>query len=103
VSRFADEVRLQRSRRPTDALKIDRSFISGIASNPEAKALIHTLVQRGKSLGIETLAEGIEETSQLGHLQREACDSGQGCLFARPISVDAVSELIGQAHRTVAR
>jgi diguanylate cyclase (GGDEF)-like protein len=85
---------------PVDALKIDRSFISGVASNPEAKALIHTLVQLGKSLGIETLAEGIEETSQLDHLQREACDSGQGYLFARPISAAAVSELIGQAHRT---
>ena len=84
---------------PVDALKIDRSFISGVASNPEAKALIHTLVQLGKSLGIETLAEGIEESSQLDHLQREACDSGQGYLFARPLAADAVSELLGEAHR----
>jgi diguanylate cyclase (GGDEF)-like protein len=79
---------------PVDALKIDRSFISGIAGNPESTALIHTLVRLGKSLGIETLAEGIEETSQLDHLQREACDSGQGYLFARPLSPQAVTDLI---------
>ncbi len=79
---------------PVDALKIDRSFITGIAGNPEAGTLIHTLVQLGKSLGIETLAEGIEETSQLHHLQREACDSGQGYLFARPLAPQAVAELL---------
>jgi predicted signal transduction protein with EAL and GGDEF domain len=59
-----------------------RGVISGIAANPESRALIHTLVQPGKSLGLETVAEGIEETGQLDELQREACDSGQGYLFA---------------------
>jgi diguanylate cyclase (GGDEF)-like protein len=70
---------------PVDSLKIDRSFISGVASSPESTALIHTLVQLGKALGIETLAEGIEEQAQLLNLQREQCDSGQGYLFARPL------------------
>jgi diguanylate cyclase (GGDEF)-like protein len=79
---------------PVDALKIDRSFITDLASNPEASTLIHTLVQLGKSLGIETLAEGIEETSQLRHLRREACDSGQGYLFARPLTPEAVTEML---------
>ena len=79
---------------PVDALKIDRSFITDLAGNPEASTLIHTLVQLGKSLGIETLAEGIEETSQLHHLRREACDSGQGYLFARPLTPQAVTDLL---------
>jgi diguanylate cyclase (GGDEF)-like protein len=79
---------------PVDALKIDRSFINGIASSPEAGALIHTLVQLGKTLGIETYAEGIEERSQLQHLQREQCDSGQGYLFARPLSPEALEALL---------
>jgi diguanylate cyclase (GGDEF)-like protein len=77
-----------------DALKIDRSFITAIASNPESRALIHTLVELGKTLGLQTLGEGIEDTSQLHHLQREACDSGQGYLFARPLSPDAITQLI---------
>ena len=46
---------------PVDALKIDRSFMSGVAHNPESAALIHTMIQLGKTLGIETLAEGIED------------------------------------------
>jgi diguanylate cyclase (GGDEF)-like protein len=79
---------------PADALKIDRSFISGIAASKESAALIHTLVQLGKALDIETLAEGIEEQSQLQTLQREHCDQGQGFLFARPLDVPAMEEFL---------
>ena len=63
---------------PVDALKIDRSFISRLTKNPEGEALIHTLVQLGKALSIETLAEGIELQTELSLLQEGQCDSGQG-------------------------
>ncbi len=79
---------------PVDALKIDRSFISGIADSHDSKALIHTLVQLGKTLGLETLGEGIEQEAQLRELQREQCDSGQGFLFARPLPPEAVDDLL---------
>ncbi len=79
---------------PVDALKIDRSFISGIARSREAPALIHTLVQLGKTLGIETLAEGIEEPAQLLELQRESCETGQGFLFARPLDPEALEAFL---------
>ncbi|HTA15792.1 MAG TPA: EAL domain-containing protein [Solirubrobacteraceae bacterium] len=79
---------------PVDALKIDRSFITGIAGSKGSAALIHTLVQLGKTLDIETLAEGIEERSQLETLQREHCDHGQGFLFSRPLDVDAVETFL---------
>ncbi len=72
---------------PVDALKIDRSFISGLEHNEEGETLIHTLVQLGKSLSIETFAEGIEQQQELSLLRDEACDSGQGFLFARPLDV----------------
>ncbi len=72
---------------PVDALKIDRSFISGIAASTESGALIHTLVQLGKTLGLETLGEGIEDESQFEQLQREQCDQGQGFLLARPLDL----------------
>jgi diguanylate cyclase (GGDEF)-like protein len=75
---------------PVDSLKIDRSFISGITDARESSALIHTLVQLGKALGIETLAEGIEEQGQFARLRVEQCDSGQGFLFARPLAGSAV-------------
>jgi diguanylate cyclase (GGDEF)-like protein len=70
---------------PVDALKIDRSFISGLKHNKEGETLIHTLVQLGKALSIETFAEGIEEHDELSLLKAEDCDSGQGFLFARPL------------------
>ena len=79
---------------PVDALKIDRSFISGISSNREAAALMHTLIQLGKTLGLETLGEGIEEHAQLEQLKLEDCDSGQGFLFARPLDVEAVTRFL---------
>ena len=85
---------------PVDALKIDRSFINGIASSPEAGALIRTFVQLGKTFGIETHAEGIEELSQLRFLQNEGCDSGQGYLFAWPLSPAALGDLISGMAET---
>jgi EAL domain-containing protein (putative c-di-GMP-specific phosphodiesterase class I) len=74
---------------PVDALKIDRSFISRMTRDPEGETLIRTLIQLGKSLAIETLAEGIEQSCELSLLREERCDSGQGFLFARPLDVDA--------------
>jgi diguanylate cyclase (GGDEF)-like protein len=73
---------------PVDALKIDRSFISRMGKDPEGETLIRTLVQLGKSMAIETLAEGIEQAHELSLLQGESCDTGQGFLFARPLSVE---------------
>jgi diguanylate cyclase (GGDEF)-like protein len=74
---------------PVDALKIDRSFIAGLTENKEGETLLHTLVQLGKALSIETLAEGIEQQQQLSKLRHEDCDSGQGFLFAHPLDVAA--------------
>jgi len=79
---------------PADAVKIDRSFINGIATSKKSTALIRTLVQLGKALEIETLAEGIEDQQQLDTLQREQCDQGQGFLFSRPLDVAAVEAFL---------
>jgi len=71
---------------PVDILKIDRSFIASMTSSERSSALIHTLVQLGKSLGLDTVAEGIEEQQQLEQLRDEQCDTGQGFLYAKPLS-----------------
>jgi len=83
---------------PVDALKIDRSFITGIADSSESGPLIQTLIQLGKTLHLETLAEGIEDQAQLKRLQREQCDTGQGFLFARPLNVAAMEQFLGVGH-----
>ena len=79
---------------PVDSLKIDRTFITGLARSREAHALTHTLIQLGKALGLETLAEGVEESEQVRELQREGCDLAQGFLFARPMGPDALEAFL---------
>ena len=79
---------------PVDELKIDRSFISQIESTAQRDALIRTFVQLGRSLEIETIAEGIEDQAQLMRLQAEHCDIGQGFLFARPMAADQCREFV---------
>ena len=85
---------------PVDALKIDRSFISNLGTSTDAAAIIHALVQLGKTLSIETLAEGIEDHDQLRQLQREQCDQGQGFLFARPLGADAIEAFLAVTRQS---
>ncbi len=79
---------------PVDALKIDRSFISAIATTEQSTAVIHTLIQLGKTLGLQTLGEGIEDETQLRQLLAEDCDHGQGFLFARPLEPSELSAFL---------
>jgi diguanylate cyclase len=64
---------------------LDGDNISGLRHNQEGETLIHTLVQLGKALSLETFAEGIELPQELSFLQHQRCDSGQGFLFAQPL------------------
>ena len=81
---------------PVDVLKIDRSFVAEMDGSTDSAALIHTLVELGRTLGLMTLAEGIEETSQLEILRNEQCDSGQGFIFSRPVDPAAIESLLAQ-------
>ncbi len=86
---------------PVDALKIDRSFITQMTHNQEGETILNTLVQLGKALSIETLAEGIEQAHELSLLQGQSCDSGQGFLFARPLdAADTAAFLENWAQNT---
>jgi EAL domain-containing protein (putative c-di-GMP-specific phosphodiesterase class I) len=75
---------------PVDVLKIDRTFVTGLCDSADSRALAHTLIVLGKTLGLETLAEGIEDPAQLEILKHEQCDLGQRYLFARPLTVDDI-------------
>jgi EAL domain-containing protein (putative c-di-GMP-specific phosphodiesterase class I) len=79
---------------PVDVLKIDRSFVSEMSGSPDAAALIHTLVELGHTLGLITLAEGIEQQRQIEGLRSENCDHGQGYLFSRPVVASRIEELL---------
>jgi EAL domain-containing protein (putative c-di-GMP-specific phosphodiesterase class I) len=77
-----------------DEIKNDRSFVAAIATSSQARALVHTLIQLAKALGLETLGEGVETESQLRALRRERCERGHGFFFARPLTAEAVEEFM---------
>ena len=79
---------------PVDCLKIDRMFTNAIATSRESTALIGTLVQLGKDLGLKTLAEGVETTAQLDHLRSRHVDQIQGFLLSRPLDPQALETQI---------
>ena len=77
---------------PVDCLKIDRYFTNAVTSSPESRALISTLVQLGKDLGLVTLAEGVETTDEMDLLKRADVDQAQGFLMARPMDPNTLEE-----------
>ena len=79
---------------PVDCLKIDRMFTNAISSSPESKALIGTLVQLGKDLGLTTLAEGVETPDQLDRLRSDHVNEIQGFLLSRPLDPDTLEAKI---------
>jgi diguanylate cyclase (GGDEF)-like protein/PAS domain S-box-containing protein len=81
---------------PIDELKIDRSFITAIDGSHESTALLHTMVELGHTLGLSTVAEGIETYPQLDGLRDVRCPYGQGFIFARPLSPEAVEPLLAR-------
>ncbi len=81
---------------PVDALKIDRGFMSTIPKLPETKALIRTLLQLAASLGVDTIAEGIENEAQLRFLISEGCRCGQGFLLSPPMEPQAARSFLDQ-------
>jgi diguanylate cyclase (GGDEF)-like protein len=87
---------------PVDSLKIDRTFIAASARSRESDPLIQTLIQLGRSLGLRTVAEGIEDEAQLAHLRELGCDAGQGYLFAPPLEVAALERVLADQAAVIA-
>ena len=78
---------------PFDKLKIDRSFIQNLLTRDGATAIVHAITELANALGIETTAEGVEETAQLMELRTHGCSSVQGFLFAEPMTAKDVEIL----------
>jgi EAL domain-containing protein (putative c-di-GMP-specific phosphodiesterase class I) len=75
---------------PVDCLKIDRTFTNAITSSAASKALVDTLVQLGRSLGLTTLAEGVESPGEVDHLRGEHVHEVQGFLLSRPLDAEVL-------------
>lgn len=79
---------------PIDVLKIDRSFVSGVTTDPDDASLTKSIIELAHALQMKTVAEGVETQGQLGFLSLNKCDAVQGYYFSRPIAADALSALL---------
>jgi diguanylate cyclase (GGDEF)-like protein len=77
-----------------DIIKVDPSFVAGLGDDDTLTLLTKTVVQVGRELGLQVIAEGIEQPRQLSALRGMGCDFGQGFLIARPMAAAALEELI---------
>ena len=68
-----------------DKLKIDQSFVRGVPHSTEDASIVETVIQMARSLGLETIAEGVETPAQRDFLRQRGCDEMQGYLLARPL------------------
>jgi len=82
---------------PASLLKIDRSFVSGLPAHHKDAAVVSACIQLAHSLGMQTVAEGVETPEQLAHLRTLGCDFAQGYLLGRPAPAELVSAIIQHA------
>ena len=80
---------------PFDKIKIDRSFIQDLLVRKGATAVVRAIVDLATALGMETTAEGVEETDQLEHLRMQGCTSVQGFLFSKPVRSGQIASMFG--------
>ena len=79
---------------PISTLKIDKSFVRNIVTNPDDATIVDTIIQMGRNMNMDVVAEGVEDEAQLNFLQKLGCTYVQGLLFGDPMSADNYHELL---------
>lgn len=74
---------------PIDTLKIDRSFVRDIHMNKESKEIAKAIINLANSIGLNVIAEGVEQQEHVDALSKDGCILGQGYYYSRPLKVDA--------------
>jgi EAL domain-containing protein (putative c-di-GMP-specific phosphodiesterase class I)/FixJ family two-component response regulator len=88
---------------PIDVLKIDQSFVRDVTINSQDATIVQSIISLAHSLRLQVIAEGVETEAQLAYLQRHGCDEMQGYYFSRPLSADAMTELLQEDRRLPVR
>ncbi len=84
------------ARLPLDQVKIDQSFVRQLDTSPRYATIVAATIAMGHGLGLEVIAEGVETRTQLEFLRAQGCDSFQGFLLARPVSVATFEQQAGR-------
>lgn len=79
---------------PIDIIKIDRSFVRDLESDPEDQAIAQAIISMGRALGMTVVAEGVETIEQRTFLRDHACDEIQGYLFSKPVPPPQLADLL---------
>jgi EAL domain-containing protein (putative c-di-GMP-specific phosphodiesterase class I) len=79
---------------PVDMLKIDKSFVDGLTTDLEDRAIVEAVIILAGSLGLDTVAEGVEHADQAAALRDLHCHLAQGYHFSRPVNPDAIDGLL---------
>jgi diguanylate cyclase (GGDEF)-like protein/PAS domain S-box-containing protein len=79
---------------PISVLKIDRTFVNRLGTDPQDDAIVRSIVTLSSDLGMQVVAEGIETADQLATLRELRCDYGQGYLFSRPLPSEQAEEVV---------
>ncbi|WP_199299955.1 bifunctional diguanylate cyclase/phosphodiesterase [Trichocoleus sp. FACHB-262] len=86
---------------PVSLLKIDRSFVQDILSNPDSAAVSDAIIALAKSLRLSITAEGIETEEQLDYLRQRGCHEGQGFYFSRPVPAAKLTQMLESCSRQI--
>jgi CheY-like chemotaxis protein len=89
-------------RLPLDAVKIDRSFITPLFTDPGTSAIVRAAVELSHALGLEAIAEGVEDQAVVEMLAAMGCDFAQGYVFARPMPADKIMLWVASHSRAIA-
>lgn len=87
---------------PLDVIKADLSFVAGLPDSPEDVAIVSAIVAMANAVGLQVVAEGVENLRQLGELERLGCGFGQGYLWSRAVPGDELLALVEQGHEAAA-
>jgi EAL domain-containing protein (putative c-di-GMP-specific phosphodiesterase class I) len=83
---------------PVDSIKIDQSFVRSIATDPGSQAITSAVLELGRRLGKDVIAEGVETEDHAEILRAAGCRQAQGYLFARPMPIEALVDYMIHAH-----
>ena len=85
---------------PLDKIKIDKSFVQDLIDDDDDATIVRAIIQLGKSLGMQVIAEGVETTEQEAYIISEGCHEGQGYFYSKPLPARELLSYLKQAQRT---